>query len=253
MLPSLLTLPPFRIPHHDPTLFSWKIEVSALGAQLDHRQRAALLEIIAAPLAYSYIGECSRKNKPEAFRALRRLRIPVDAARVWLAGLAAQGFDRALLASMDADGLLAVWKLYSGACTTLRPWTAQQLGLALLELSDDPTAVRWVIDRPRPVKVRRSFAVHDSQALLDLVDNAPGPVECAIDGERWTKGMKPLLDQWSEQPITIGGFPILRQTQPRTSKQCKRKRRQAAATAAGRAGRQDRVLVVAPGVFVVAG
>jgi hypothetical protein len=110
---------------------------------------------------------------------------------------------------------------------TLTPLSATLLGLELLDLREaDPTCERWTIARPRRVKIGRSRkTISHTATLLGLIDGAPGPVECAIDGERWTKGMKPILDVWSERPVTIGGFPIMRQASPRRRKVGKKKRR----------------------------
>jgi hypothetical protein len=206
-----------------------KVAESQLAPALTEPQRSVLTSIVTAPLAFSFVKPCSRKDRPEAIAIMRRIRVPRLVAWQYLRGMVQAGHSEDVLADLEAGGLIQHWKLYSGLCVTLTPWCAKSLGVELMELrEDDPTAERWVIARPRKIKVRRPFAVHDYQVLLSLVDGAPGPVENAMAAERWLRGRKAVLDEWNDRPLLVAGqFPIMRETVRRPRKAGKKKTKRA--------------------------
>jgi hypothetical protein len=218
---------PFLCPGHDVEMLTLKVATSTLAAGLDEQALSALQAIVCGPLCFSFVGRCSRADRPEFVAVLKRIRVPKLVAWSWLRGLVEAGHGEDVLASLDLAGLLACWELYSGLCVTLTPYAARALGLELLELrEDDPTAERWALARDRRDRIRRPFPVRDPEALLNLVDDAPGPVENAMDAERWKRGRKAILDEWNDRPrLVLGGFPIMRETRPRRRKADKKKRR----------------------------
>jgi hypothetical protein len=236
MLPA-----PLLCPGHDTERLALKVAESQLAAGLTEPEHGVLTAVVCAPLAFSFVGPCSRKDRPEIIRTLRQLRVPRLVAWQWLRGLVEAGHSEDTLADLESGGLLQYWKLFSGLCITLTPLSAMLLGLELRDLREnDPTAERWMIARPRKIMVRRSVhATNNPATLLNLIDGAPGPVDNAMAAERWMRGRKAVLDEWNELPrLVLGGFPIMRQTKTRKrkvgKKKAKRARQRGGTMAAGR-------------------
>jgi len=96
-----------------------------------------------------------------------------------------EGVTTDVLASLDADGWLAVWEVEGGPLVTLSPLGADRLGVRLVEVGYDEVA-RWAPagdpEPPRP-RARHVCAGRRAADMDFVVDPQPGPDEALADAE----------------------------------------------------------------------
>jgi hypothetical protein len=212
-------------------LLTAKVQTSPLAAGLGDKALAALQAVVCSPLCFSFVHRPQKAERPEFLAILRKIGTPRLLATLWLRGLVENGHAEDTLRELESDGLLQNWDLHGGLAMSLTPWSAHALGVELVELLDvDPVVSRWRVTWPtQDLKIRRrSFDFTKDAILLSLINGAPGPVENAMAAERWTRGRKAVLDEWSERPLLVAGqFPIMMATIQRPRKVGKKKSKRA--------------------------
>jgi hypothetical protein len=124
-----------------------------LDPDITEPQRSALLAVLTAPVAFSWIHPPHRTDDRKRLRkALRRARIPKPAAEAWIAGLVYAGHTEDTLADLKTADLLARWELGKNIAVTLTPFAAAQLGAELKPMGKrEPAAIEFW----GPVDLRR--------------------------------------------------------------------------------------------------
>jgi hypothetical protein len=168
------------------------VEASPACDSFDDAAKAALAAVLAAPMYCCPVTSVGDKaGRKEILKALGGVGISRKAIAHWLGGLVAAGHPPDVLASLESLGWLVTWEELPRwpPAVTLTPLAVARLGgLVLREIYDDCGVSRWALPDPRPRRGIKARQMHGTnQDLLDVLveETDPGPVQNAIDAERW--------------------------------------------------------------------